>query len=137
MKSTELKTRQLGMPFGTASNKLRKLILFKYIKMAGEDMCFKCGKKISIVDDLSIEHKIPWQGKTNDLFWNLDNIAFSHLKCNKRSLKWLNGRPHGNRDKYGHEGCRCDICRKSQMDYQRSRRNFKRTRNSEARVAPS
>jgi hypothetical protein len=45
MDTNEIKSKQLGIPWGTANNKLRKLLLFKYIKIAGEDVCFKCGKK--------------------------------------------------------------------------------------------
>lgn len=33
-------------------------------------------------DDLSIEHKAPWLHRDSALFWDLDNIAFSHLACN-------------------------------------------------------
>lgn len=72
----------LGMSFGTASGRLRKQILFKYVRMAGDHFCFKCGKEIESVDDLSIEHKEPWQNRSVEAFWDLDNIAFSHLKCN-------------------------------------------------------
>lgn len=41
-------------------------------------------KKINTVDELSIEHKEPWENSDNpkELFFNLDNISFSHLKCN-------------------------------------------------------
>ena len=36
------------------------------------------------MSDLSIEHKVPWMSADNpiDAFFDLDNIAFSHLKCN-------------------------------------------------------
>ena len=77
------KTEFLGMPYGTAGNKLRKQLLFKYVKLVGDHVCWKCGYEIGSVDDLSIEHKEPWEGRSIDLFWDLDNIAFSHLKCNK------------------------------------------------------
>lgn len=73
---------QLGMPYGTAASKLRKNILFRCVKKLGENFCFKCGTEIESVDDLSIEHKLPWENRDVDLFWDLDNIAFSHLKCN-------------------------------------------------------
>jgi hypothetical protein len=74
---------QLGMPFGTAQQRLRKAIMFKYVKLAGHDDCFKCGNKIEDIDHLSIEHKLPWQGRDTGLFWDLENIAFSHLSCNR------------------------------------------------------
>ncbi len=81
--SAARKTAHLGIPLGTAANRLRKLILFRYVQLAGDDVCFKCGGRIETVDDLSIEHKLPWEGRSNDLYWDLDNIAFSHLKCNR------------------------------------------------------
>jgi len=76
------KSEQLGMPFGTANARLRKQILFHLLQKLGEDVCFQCGEKIESVDDLSIEHKKAWLDESVDLFWDLDNIAFSHLKCN-------------------------------------------------------
>ena len=67
----------LGMPFGTAQNRLRKLVLFRSISPA---LCFRCNRSIEKADDLSIEHKTPWKSK--EQFWDMGNIAFSHLKCN-------------------------------------------------------
>lgn len=77
------KASELGMPFGTASNRLRKMILFRFSQMLGKDICFRCGRRIDKVDDLSIEHKRPWLGVDVALFWDLDNVAFSHLRCNR------------------------------------------------------
>lgn len=72
----------LGMAHGTASNRLRKMVLFDLLQRHGEDVCFKCSEKIENLDELSIEHKQPWEGVSVELFWSLDNIAFSHLRCN-------------------------------------------------------
>lgn len=72
-----------GMPFGTACNKLRKLLLYTYVKKAGDNVCYVCKNYIETVDEFSIEHKTPWEGISDDLFWDLENIAFSHLKCNR------------------------------------------------------
>lgn len=82
MKNEE-KSKQLGIPFGTATSKLRKNILFWLLTRLDETTCFKCGKEIETVDDLTIEHKQPWLHVSVDLFWDLDNIAFSHSACNK------------------------------------------------------
>lgn len=83
---------QLGMPFGTANARLRKNILYKYIVNAGDHFCFKCGAEIISVDDLSIEHKLPWENRDTDLFWDLDNIAFSHMKCNRPEIYKAGGK---------------------------------------------
>lgn len=83
MDKNKRRAEQLGMPHGTASHRLRKSILFKYVILAGDNFCYKCGAEIESVDDLSIEHKEPWEGRDTELFWSLDNIAFSHVHCNK------------------------------------------------------
>jgi hypothetical protein len=78
------KNNQLGMPFGTASNRLRKMVLFDLLVQSGKNYCFQCNKLIQSVDELSIEHKIPWLDSENPklLFFDVCNIAFSHLNCN-------------------------------------------------------
>ena len=85
MSNTEEKTRALGINFGTASNRLRKTILYSmlYGKIYDRN-CFRCGQEIEDVDDMSIEHKDPWQSATDPkaAFFDLENIAFSHLRCN-------------------------------------------------------
>lgn len=78
----ERKAATLGMPWGTANGRLRKSILFHLLKKHNENVCVRCQKEIEKVEDLSIEHIVPWEGKSAELFWDLDNIAFSHLACN-------------------------------------------------------
>lgn len=81
-KSNKRKNEFLGMPYGTACGKLRKMILFKFAKELGRDNCYRCGEKITDIRNFSIEHIRPWLGVDTKLFWDLDNIAFSHLSCN-------------------------------------------------------
>lgn len=76
------KNEQLGMPYGTANNKLKKQILFAYIQRCEDNVCYRCGEKIENIENFSIDHKVPWLDNSPDLFWDLDNIAFSHLSCN-------------------------------------------------------
>lgn len=78
------RAEQLGMPYGTATGRLRKMILFDLLKRHNENICFKCGESIQKIEDLSIEHKQPWENRDTALFWDLDNIAFSHIHCNRR-----------------------------------------------------
>jgi len=75
------KNKQLGLPFGTAQNKLRKNIMFDLVQKLNLDNCFHCKKKITL-ETFSVEHKIPWLDNNKELYWNLENIRFSHLKCN-------------------------------------------------------
>ncbi len=82
--SNDKKTAQLGEPIGTASAKLKKMILFKLVQQCQLDVCYRCGNKIESVDDLSIEHIKNWLNSDDPigLFYDLSNIAFSHLRCN-------------------------------------------------------
>jgi HNH endonuclease len=91
--SNIVKASQLGMPLGTATSRLRKMLLFKFAKKLGEDVCFKCKLKIEDINEFSIEHKQPWLHVSKELFWDLDNIAFSHLKCNLPD-RWYHKSPH-------------------------------------------
>ncbi|KKK91693.1 hypothetical protein LCGC14_2710360, partial [marine sediment metagenome] len=61
---------------GTATGKLRKIIMFDLIKQASKNFCFRCGKQIEYIEDLSIDHKEFWLGIDKALFWDLDNIEF-------------------------------------------------------------
>lgn len=106
--SNAARAAQLGMPFGTAQQRLRKMIMFKYVVLAGHDECFKCGRRIENIEELSIEHKLPWQGRDAELFWDLNNIAFSHLRCNLPDYGSYRIKNHG-RTLY-EEGCRCGVC---------------------------
>jgi len=82
--------RQLGMSRGTANYRLARLLLFKYMQQAGADNCFRCGLKLETVEDFSIEHKKPWVYASPDLYWDLENIAFSHRACNSGAARQIN-----------------------------------------------
>lgn len=111
MNSNKAKQEQLGVPIGTATAVLRKSILFDVIKRHGENICFQCGEEIKSVGELSIEHKVPWLYSSNpkELFFSLDNIAFSHLSCNVKASRRKSSEC-GTRRKYEFYGCRCKEC---------------------------
>lgn len=109
--SNQKKTDQLGMPIGTASGRLRKTIIFQLLKEVNKNFCFQCGAEIETEKDLSIEHKIPWldSEKPKEMFFDLENIGFSHLTCNvaaarPRKIKHPSFLTYRN-------GCRCDGCK--------------------------
>lgn len=85
--SNQTKARLLGEPYGTATNKLRKLLLFEFVKKLNLDTCYRCNTRIIRIEEFSIEHTIPWQGSDNpvDTFYDITKIAFSHLYCNVRA----------------------------------------------------
>ncbi len=140
MNANERKDNQLGISHGTAANKLRKLLLFKYVTLCNDNKCFRCGKIIDNIDNFSIEHKEPWLDSKNPakLFFDLNNIAFSHVKCNiprlgKRGLRlrkigvngtiWCSGcqsfKPttqfHKNRSRWHGFSTYCKDCRKDRI----------------------
>lgn len=75
---------QLGEPQGTAANRLRKQILYSLLRQTDQHYCYQCSLRIDGPEELSIEHKIPWLDSSDPkaLFFDLANIAFSHLVCN-------------------------------------------------------
>lgn len=79
---TQKKHHQLGMNAGTASYRLAKDLLFKFLTDAGH-VCYRCGESMER-KDFSIEHKTPWLDSEDPqkLFFDLNNIAFSHKSCN-------------------------------------------------------
>ena len=81
------KKAQLGMPFGTASGRLLKRLLFRMAQELSRNVCFQCGEKINSVEEFSIEHKQPWLDVSVELFWDLENIAFSHKVCNIKAAR--------------------------------------------------
>ena len=94
-KYNKTKSEQIGMPIGTASARLKKNIMFDLLCRLNENKCYQCGEIIENAENLSVEHKIPYLHSENpqELFFNLDNIAFSHLKCNigaaRKNIKTL------------------------------------------------
>jgi hypothetical protein len=120
------KNKQLGIDAGTAASRLRKELLFKYIRKAGDNYCFQCGAEIETTDELSVEHKVPWLDSEDpiEMFFNLENIAFSHLKCNI-------GARRGKRSSHGilrsyMNGCRCNECKKANSEQQKKYRATKK-----------
>ena len=115
--SSLIKTEQLGMSIGTASNQLRKLIIFNLIQQLNQDICFQCGEKIQSINELSIEHKVPYLHSKNpkELFFDLNNVAFSHLSCNCASARQTKIVKHPSEWSY-RKGCRCEGCIQAKRD---------------------
>lgn len=79
---SDKKSQQLGMPLGTAQNRLRRILFFNLLVKYNENICFRCKELILSSDDLHIDHKEPWIDASPELFWDTSNIAYSHAKCN-------------------------------------------------------
>lgn len=77
------KQKQLGMNPSTASHRLVKDILWKFIATSDMDRCFQCGGKMTR-ENFSIEHMEAWLDSEDpvSLYFDLNNISFSHHACN-------------------------------------------------------
>ncbi len=82
----ESKNKFLGLNHGTARNQLKNLFLFKLIVETGRNQCHRCGNPMT-AEDFSIEHIKDWLWVDPTLFWDLNNISFSHRKCNYASSR--------------------------------------------------
>lgn len=110
MGNNKLKQELLGMPIGTATARLRKMLLFDFSKRLGLDSCYRCQKKIETLEEFSIEHTKSWQWDENpaEAFFDLSRIAFSHLVCNVSAPR-ESPKLHGTKWRY-ENGCRCAPC---------------------------
>ena len=75
------------------SHHLRRMVMFDLVKLCGMHICYQCLDEIEDIADFSIEHKIPWLDSENprELFFDLDNIAFSHVRCNTNAARRYKG----------------------------------------------
>jgi hypothetical protein len=79
--------QQLGLSTGVARNRLIRFILFDFVQRLFLHLKQVSSPKIEQVEELSIEHKQPWLDIDPILYWDLTNIAFSHLACNRPHRK--------------------------------------------------
>lgn len=70
----------LGMPYGTAEKHLRKAMLHTLAQQCGKNVCRWCRTPIESPSDLAVVHIQDWAGDAA-LFWDLNNVAFSHVSC--------------------------------------------------------
>lgn len=124
------KQSQLGMNPSTASHRLVKDILYSLVKQTGQNTCYQCGFPMTR-ETFSIEHKVPWIDSDNpvELYFNLDNISFSHLSCNAAAKRNTRPKPVcGTVSSYS-TGCRCSDCLVAWREYKRT--NYKPEERSE------
>lgn len=72
----------------TAQHRLLKDILWNLILKTNQNFCCKCGCEMTRAD-FSIEHVEPWLDSDDPvrLFFDMNNISFSHLVCNMASRR--------------------------------------------------
>ncbi len=134
-KSNVKKALQLGMSIGKAAAILKKNVMFVLVRNCGLDICYRCEKSINTADELSIEHKENWMNSSDPagIFFNLDNITFSHRSCNIKASKLMPpGTPkaeHPSATMYAY-GCRCEGCKVAHTE---KNRKYYESKNSKRR----
>jgi hypothetical protein len=114
---SDKKTKQLGMNPSTASGRLVKDLLWNLIETTGQDACCKCSEPMSR-ETFSIEHVTPWldSGDPVGLYFDLENISYSHLRCNIKDARTKAPAQCGTVQRYNKYGCRCDPCKAARSE---------------------
>jgi len=120
------KAQQLGMNPSTASGRLVKDLLFKFVIDSGHK-CHRCGDDLTR-DTFSIEHIKEWLDSDNPvgLYFDLSNIAFSHKTCNyaaKRTphKKYFTTEERRKADTDGHRDRWQNLSKKEQQELRREK----------------
>lgn len=127
----------LGENYQTARHTLTRMLLFNGLQ---DKTCYRCREDIDTWQELSIEHKTPWRSATSpsSVFYDLADITFSHLDCNRREGAVQSGKkssekthcPKGHEyteeNTYWYQGrsrqCRqCNRCRQSEWQQRRGK----------------
>jgi len=114
-------SERLGMNYATASYQLRQTIIYDLANRLGLLVCAQCNAAITDQAQFSIEHQEPWRKAEHPkaVFFNLNNIAFSHIDCNRQKstgsevhrnkTECPRGHPYDMKNTYvykGHRSCR-------------------------------
>lgn len=133
MDTNERKRVLLGENPSTARSKLIKSILFALLQKHEEDICYRCGERIEKIEELSIEHKESWQLADDPVatFYDLNNISFSHVICNSKSVSVYRGWPKGIQHYYDRPSQPPKVRTEADREYERQYYHEKRkpTRN--------
>jgi hypothetical protein len=126
----DTKKAQLGMDPGTASNRLVKDILWNYIVKNEENFCYHCGQELER-DSFSIEHKVPWLHSEDPLglFFDLDNISYSHKSCNSSAGRRFNKIYENERERRRVQSRRKYWSKPAEVRKQKRREQYLRTGN--------
>ena len=122
----------LGEYDATANYRLLRMLLWQLVVETGKDICFRCGERIIKRADFSVDHKEAWRSAPvpRAAFFDLANIAFSHLGCNTGA----NSHSQKTHCKHGHEFTEDNTYHPPKRPKNRMCRACMRKRNKEARV---
>lgn len=88
LKSYQPRTKKieemLGEKLSTAKSRLNKLLMYELAKKCNMGTCFRCGGPIENIEEFTIDHKESWllSDEPAKLFYSIENLAFSHARCN-------------------------------------------------------
>tara|TARA_R100001377_G_scaffold32999_1_gene17996 strand:+ start:451 stop:837 length:387 start_codon:yes stop_codon:yes gene_type:complete len=121
------KTKQLGMNPSTASSRLKKELLYSLAKKLKINWCYQCGNEIETAKRITVEHKTPWLDSSDPakLFFDLNNIAFSHSSCNYSAARARAIAIECPSTAAYRRGCRCEECKAAKSEYRKNRLKFK------------
>ena len=54
--SSQKRKEFLGIPYGTAQARLKKILMFDLVQRLGDDICYRCGRRIAEMADFSVDH---------------------------------------------------------------------------------
>ena len=89
------KSMQLAMPIGTASHRLRKMIMLQLLRELRKDSCLRCLARIKEPEDLAVDHKSCMARRVTRTVLGSRNIGFSHRRCNSIARRSAKGRKLG------------------------------------------
>jgi hypothetical protein len=97
------KEQQLGDSQGNARNRLQSLLIVDLLNRLKINSCHRCGDAIT-PDSLSFDHIQQWMSASDPVasFYSMDNIAFSHLRCNCRHTSGSHGKRTSRDELLGH-----------------------------------
>lgn len=80
-----------------------------------------------------MDHKIPWRDENNakDLFFDLNNVSFSHQKCNSGATRMKGKHPSAYAYK---QGCRCSECKQLYSEAKNRYRKSKKIKKFGAQI---
>jgi hypothetical protein len=85
------KTQILGESFSNANYRLSRDLLFHFAVVKSGHHCHRCGEPLTR-ETFSIEHIEDWMNHEDPvaMFFDLDNIAYSHIACNTQAAAYKN-----------------------------------------------
>ncbi len=82
-KGNRVKSDFLGINIHKANHRLTRRFIFHLAGRLRMLDCYRCHKPIATYEEMSIDHKEDWLKVDPALFWDVENLALSHKRCNK------------------------------------------------------